>query len=178
MNRIVTTSVTKFVALAILLTGLLATSAHAQSFGAKPGAWETTVTVSGLSIPPEVLAKMPPDRRAMVEQKLAENGGGTPTVRKTCVTKENMEKGFLSRNQDPNCKVTVVSQTATKIVMTNVCTGEAASTGTMSFEAKTPESVVGNVDQDRQGRKVHVTILGKWLGASCDGIAPMPTKGG
>lgn len=151
-------------------------STHAQSFGAKPGAWETTVTMSGMTIPPEVLAKMPPDRRAIVEQQLSANGGQS-TVRKSCITKEDLAKGF-NPNPNSSCTVQTVSQTSTKLVMTTSCTAPVASTGTMSWEAKTPESVVGNVDQDASGRKIHINIVGKWLGSSCEGIPPRTGKGG
>jgi hypothetical protein len=149
---------------------------HAQTFEAKPGAWENSVTMSGLAIPPEVLAKMPPDRRAIVEQQMSANGGQT-TVRKMCVTKDDMEKGFM---QSPNssCTVETVSKTSTKLLMKTTCTAPVSSTGTMSWEAKSPESVVGNIDQETGGRKVHINIVGKWLGASCEGIPPRTRSGG
>jgi hypothetical protein len=148
--------------------GLLAVDASAEGFGAKPGAWENTVTTSGLTIPPEVLAKMPPDRRAMVEQQLSANSGQSQ-VRRVCITKEKLEQGFTP-SANSSCTVQTVSRTASKMVMTTTCTSPVPSTGTMTWEAKSPESVVGSVDQDVQGRKVHITVVGKWLGASCDGI--------
>jgi hypothetical protein len=149
--------------------GLVGVDAAAEGFGAKPGAWENTVTTSGLTIPPEVLARMPPDRRAMVEQQLAANGGAQPQIRKVCITQEKLEQGFTP-SANSSCTVQTVSRTATKLVMTTTCAAPVASTGTMTWEAKTPESVVGNIDQDVSGRKVHITVVGKWLGASCDGI--------
>lgn len=156
-------------ALCLALTSLVSSAALAQSFGVKPGAWENTLTVSGLTIPPEVLAKMPPDRRAMVEQQLSANGGGQPQVHKRCVKQEDIDKGFTP-NANSSCKIDVVSRTATKMLMNTTCSSPVASTGTMSWEAKSPELVVGNIDQDVSGRKVHIGVVGKWLGASCDGI--------
>ena len=55
--------------------------------------------------------------------------------------------------------------------MKTTCTAP-PSTGTMTWEAKSPESVVGSIDQEQGGRKVHIAVVGKWLGASCDGIEP------
>ena len=155
------------VVLVALLVGVHA-AATAQSFAAKPGAWEMTTTMSGAIIPPDVLAKMPPERRAMVEQRMAQG-----QTRKSCVKQEDLDQDRFLR-QDSGCTVKTVTRTPTKLVMATTCTGERASTGTVTFEAKSPESVVGSIDQERSaGGRMHIGIVGKWLGASCDGIEPM-----
>ncbi len=64
--------------------------AQAESFNAKPGAWE--MTFSGLStgtmIPPDVLAKMPPEQRARIEQSMqARSGKPGSRSTKSCITK-------------------------------------------------------------------------------------------
>lgn len=162
---------------AVLATTLLtmASTAQAQSFNAKPGTWQMTTSMSGATIPPDVLAKMPSERRAMIEKKMAE--GNTPQSRKSCVRKEDLDQDHFMQSQDANCTVKTVSRSATKLVMATTCTGERPSTGTMTFEAKTPESVIGSIDQTRSnGSAFHIGIAGKWLGASCDGILSMPTK--
>ena len=108
-------------AAALALLGSSA-GACAQGFGAKPGAWENTITVSGIVIPPDVLAKMPPERRAMVEQQTGANGGrGQPQVRRTCVTKEMLEKGFTA-NPDSSCTAETVTRSSTKLAMKTTCT--------------------------------------------------------
>ena len=147
-------------------------SASAQAFDAKPGAWETTVTTSGMTIPPDMLAKMTPERRAMAEQRMAAIGAGQPQVRKSCVRQADLEKGFVPPPQ-VGCTVETVSRTSTKLVMTTTCTTPVPSTGTMTWEAKTPESVIGVIDQDAGGRKIHVDVVSKWLGADCSGIEPL-----
>ena len=154
---------------------LASSAAHAESFNAKPGAWEMTTTMTGLTIPPDVLAKMPPERRAMIEKRMAD--GSAPQTRKSCVKKEDLDQDRFMQSADASCTVKTVSRTSTKLVMATTCTGERASNGTMTFEAKSPESVVGSIDQDRgNGSKFHIGIVGKWLGASCDGIAPLPSR--
>ena len=159
----------------MLLALAVASAAHAQTFNAKPGAWEMTTSMSGAMIPPDVLAKMPPERRAMIEKRMAESQ--TPQVRKSCIRKEDLAQDRFMQSTDANCTVKTVSRTPTKLTMATTCTGERASTGTMTFEAKSPESVVGSIDQERtNGGKFHIGIAGKWLGASCDGIEPRPTK--
>ena len=146
--------------------------ASAQTFNARPGVWETTVTTSGVSVPPELLAKMPPDRRALVEQKLAAIGAGQAQVRKSCVKQADLQKGFAPLPHD-GCTVRTVSRSSTKIVMATTCTTPVQSTGNMTWEAKTPESVVGVIDQDASGRKIHVDVASKWLGADCKGVEPL-----
>ena len=164
---------------ALVATAVMAvtmtSAAQAQTFNAKPGAWEMTTSMTGAMIPPDVLAKMPPERRAMIEKRMAD--GQTPQVRKSCIRKEDLAQDRFMQSTDANCTVKTVSRTPTKLTMATTCTGERASTGTMTFEAKSPETVVGSIDQERaNGGKFHIGIAGKWLGDSCDGIAPAPTK--
>ena len=149
---------------------VIATAAQAEAFAVKPGAWEMTTSMSGNVIPPDVLARMPPERRAMVEQRMAQGNGQT---RRSCMKKEDLDRDHFMRRQDADCTVRTISRSPTKLVMATTCTGERASTGTMTFEAKTPESVVGSIDQERNGSKFHIGVVGKWLGASCDGIEPI-----
>ena len=154
-----------------LALGLAASTLHAQSLNAKPGAWETTVksSMNGAVIPPEALARMPPERRAMVEKMAAE---GRSSTAKTCVKKEDLDAGRFDRQQREGCKVDVVSRSSTKVVANTTCTSP-KTTGTMSFEAKDPEHVVGVIDQQREGGgNIHIDIASRWLGASCDGIEP------
>jgi hypothetical protein len=150
-------------------------SAEAQTFNAKPGAWETTVTTSGLTIPPDTLARMPPDRRALVEQKMAAIGAGRPQVRRSCVSQADLQKGFAPPSS-ASCTVKTVSKTSTRLAMTTTCTEPVPSSGTMTWEAKTPESVIGVIDQDASGRKIHVDVVSRWLGADCTGIEPLPQR--
>lgn len=167
-------SVSRAVAFACIALAF-ASGAQAQSFNAKPGAWEMTTSMTGAVIPPEVLAKMPPERRAMIEQKMADGHGGQS--RKSCIRKEDLDQDRFMQSNDSNCTVKTVSRTPTRLVMATTCTGERASSGTMTFEARTPESVVGSIDQDRgNGSKFHIGIVGRWLGSNCDDIAPMPRK--
>lgn len=69
-------------------------AARADSLKAKPGAWEMTFTTqsSGMLVPPDVLAAMPPEQRAKVEQSMQARAG-KPTIHsvKTCITKEDLD---------------------------------------------------------------------------------------
>jgi len=146
---------------------------HAQSLNAKPGAWEMTVktNLDGSSIPPDALAKMPPERRAMIEKMMAD---GRSSVTKSCVKKEDLDSGRFGRQQREGCTVDVVTKTATKLVANTSCASP-KTTGTMSFEAKDPEHVVGVIEQSREsGGRIRIDIAGHWLSASCDGIDAVP----
>jgi hypothetical protein len=158
--------------LACVLVGAAAT-AQAQSFGAKPGAWEITTTISGLAIPPDRLAKIPPEQRAMAEKMMAERGS-QPVIHKVCVKKEDLDRDQFGRGSDPSCTRRTVTRTSTKLVQEVTCPGPPPTTSTATFEAKSGESVVGTADQQRgDGSKVHVGMVGRWLGASCDGTEAM-----
>lgn len=161
--------------------GVVASStARAEPLNAKPGAWEMTITTTGTGnvIPPEALAKMPPERRAMVEKMMGEQGGKSNTsVRKSCVRKEDLDQDrFAQGHADSACTRNTVSRTASKIVVAMSCPGNPPREGRFTFEAKTPESVVGTIDQETGGGKFHAEIKGRWLGASCDGIPDRPVK--
>ena len=73
----------------------MATSALAESFNAKPGAWEMSITTltAGTLIPPDVLAKMPPEQRAKFEQSMQARSGKPMThTSKGCVTQEDLDQ--------------------------------------------------------------------------------------
>ena len=156
----------------------IASSACAESLDAKVGTWEmtTVTTATGAIIPADTLAKMPPDRRAMVEKMMAERDGKPLTsTRKTCVKKEDLDQDRFLRQGDANCKLDVTTRTAQRLVAVRTCDGPPKSEGRMVFEAKTPETVTGTIDQTRgDSGKLHVVISGKWLAAGCEGVDPVP----
>ena len=153
----------------------MATPALADSFNAKPGAWEMSVTTlaSGSLIPPDVLAKLPPEQRAKIEQSMQARSGKPMThASKECVTQEDLDQNRMIKEENeedgPQCTTTVISKSSSKLVIERTCPAPRASTSQMAMEAKTPETIVGSIDMTRAGSgKVHVDIKGHWLGASC-----------
>src|ERR1700686_5486956 len=94
----------------------------------KEGLWEMTVThsMTGMpAIPPDTLAKMPPEHRARVEAAMKQSGMGGPTadVHKECVTREKLDKQLAfddnrkdkDKDQDTACTRTVVNATGSKL---------------------------------------------------------------
>jgi len=150
-------------------------SALAETLNAKPGAWEMSVTTltTGNPIPADVLAKMPPDERAQVETAMKARSGKPDTqVFKSCVTQKDLDQNSMIKSEgDSKCSKKIVSQSATKIVIDQVCPAPLASTGKATIEARTPERIVSVIDTAQgTGGKIHVDIKGRWLGASCEGI--------
>lgn len=148
----------------------------ADAFNVKTGAWEmtTTTVTSGTMMPPDVLAKMPPEQRAKMEATMnARAGKPTPHVMKSCVTQKDLDEDRMTKSDDDAaCTKKIISKSAIKVVMERTCAAPKPSKMTLTQEAKTPESVVVSMDmvQGASGMKVHVDMIGRWLGASCDGI--------
>jgi hypothetical protein len=98
-------------------------AARADALNAKPGAWEMTFTTqsSGMLVPPDVLAAMPPEQRAKVEQSMQARAGKPRTHSvKTCITKEDLDQHRIIKESDddePGCHTTVLSKSAGKLVL-------------------------------------------------------------
>ena len=158
----------------------MATSAMAESFNAKPGAWEmsTTNLTSGSLIPPDLLAKMPPEQRAKFEQSMQARSGKPMTLTsKDCVTQEDLDQNRIIKEEEEKkedglqCTTKVVSKSSSTLVIERTCPAPRAYTAKMMMEAKTPESIVASIDMTRaESGKVHMDIKGRWLGVSCAGI--------
>ncbi|MBU6481366.1 MAG: DUF3617 family protein [Nitrospirae bacterium] len=157
------------------ITQVMAPSALADSFNLKTGAWEMTHTsvMTGTLVPPEVLEKMPPERRAKLEQAMQARSGQPKThVSKGCLTQQDLDQNRLIKEEregeDKQCTTTIVSKSSSKLVMERKCPAPHASTSQIAVEAKTPEHVVASIDRAVEGAgKVHVDLKGRWLGASC-----------
>ena len=150
--------------------------ALADSFNAKPGAWEVTTTtlMKGMMIPAEALASMPPAQRARVEQSMQARSGKPSThMTKSCVTKADLDQNRMFKSEDEeNCKKMIISKSASKMVYEQTCTGKNAYKSTVSVESRTPEIMEASMDMVRSGGggKIHMDMKAKWLGASCAGI--------
>ena len=151
-------------------------SAFAESFNIKTGAWEMTYTsmATGVMLPPEVLESMPPERRAKLEEAMKARSSGKPRTRvhNSCITQKDLDQNRFLKGEgegETDCEVTVLSKSATKLVMERTCPAHEASYK-FSIDVKTPESVVGTVDGSVGSGKMHSDLKGRWLGASCEGI--------
>lgn len=154
--------------------------ALADSLNVRPGTWDISITTQtgGSLIPPDLLAKMPPEQRAKIEQSMQARSGKPMThTSKECVTQNDLDQNRIIKEENeneeggPQCTTTVISKSSSKLVIERTCPAPRASTSQMAMEAKTPESIVGSIDITRPGfGKAHVDIKGHWLGASCEEI--------
>jgi hypothetical protein len=146
----------------------------------KEGLWEMTVThsMSGMpaapNIPPDALAKMPPDQRARIEAMM--NGAPSTDIRKECVTKEKIEKHSAFNTNRGDCTRTVVSSTGSKLEMKFHCVEkQSSSDGTFVMEAMGSDNVKGtmhSVTNTSSGRTMNMdfTISSKYLGPDCGDV--------
>ncbi len=156
--------------------------ARAESLNVKPGAWEMTVTTvaSGMKLSPEMAANMTPAQRVQMEQMMKAREGKPHTMTvPSCVTKEDVSQDRIIKEMEEEddaaaagqCKAKVISKSSSKLVIDQFCPGPPASTGHLTIESKTPESLVATGDRNLKGSgKTHMDIKGKWLRASCEGI--------
>jgi hypothetical protein len=156
---------------------LMASCALADSFNAKPGAWEMTITTltTGMPAPPDMLTKMSPEQRAKIEAMMQARAGKPSThVYPSCITQKDLEEDRIIKESDDenHCTQQIITKSANKLVLEKRCPAPRASTSKMTMEAKTPESIVASIDmvQGSAEGKVHVDMKGHWLRASCAGI--------
>ncbi len=115
--------------------------AGAESFNAKPGAWEMSVTTvtTGNPIPADVLEALPPDKRAEIEASMKERSGKADTdTFKSCVTQQDLDQNSMIKSEsDSKCTRKVVSKSSTKIVVEQTCPPPRASTARRRSKQKT-----------------------------------------
>lgn len=171
--------------LCLIAAGLPAL-ASADKINVKTGLWETTTTtdMSGMpqtsTIPPETLAKMPPEQRARIEAVMgARNAaGGHDHKSQSCVTEKDLERGFKpDQGRESECKAvsTKVDSSSQEVHMQ--CNGQKMKgTGVFRITIRNRESYEGLMEMnmtDATGEhpinmKMH--MQGKWLSSDCGSV--------
>jgi len=157
----------------VLLAGAAWAADAPPPLDIRPGMWEgttTTETTGTPAIPPEILAKMTPEQKAMLEARM--KAGPKTTVRKHCITKEELNKGLMFGDDHGSCQRTVVSGASRKQEIRIEC-GNAGikSSGTIHVEAIDPEHVKFSVQvtsgDGSHSMKINTTGTSKWVSAPC-----------
>jgi hypothetical protein len=159
-----------------MLVALALPALAADSLQVKTGLWETTTVMqmSGLSIPADTLAQMPPAQRAQMEQMMRNMGAGAPRTHtdKSCITEKDLKEGAFRNALENNqqCKYTTVSASARHQEYTFQCTEQGhAANGRMVLDAADGSHVQGTIDVKSEGANVNIKFSSQWLGASCAG---------
>jgi hypothetical protein len=146
----------------------------------KQGLWEMTVThsMTGMpAIPPDTLAKMPPEQRAHVEAAMKQSGMGGPTadVHKECVTREKLDKQSAFSDNRKECTRTVLNSTGSKLEIKVHCEEKQSSTdATLLLEAVSFDTVKGSMQSvtNTTGRTMNMnfTFSSRYLGPACGDV--------
>jgi len=179
------------VKLILCLTVLSSFSLFAEkppALNVKAGLWEVTVTNSSNGLPPmpqDMLAKLPPEQRARIEELMKQRGmstNGNSTVVKSCVTREKIDKGlaFAAENtRDNNCTHTVVSSSPSHLEVKYHCdlTRDGKKTtleGTTSVDVSNDDSARGSSHIVTTGEggstTVDTSFSSRYLGPACGDI--------
>jgi hypothetical protein len=153
--------------------GVVAVAARADSpaLNVKPGLWEMTLHVTGLTIPEEQLARLPPEQRAKVQAMLGQ-AAQAHTV-KTCLTQEKLARGvFVPDASHPECKRTMMGNTGSALDIQVQCTlAEGAVSSSMHVEAPNPETMAAKTVMTRANQPpMTSTIDARWLAADCGDV--------
>jgi hypothetical protein len=152
------------------------------SFDVKPGLWElqTSGSSSGMpQIPPDALAKLPPDQRAIAAAMLFAiiSQASMPHSMQFCLTPEQLRQGLdLNRMGGKDCQRTVQSSSPTGLDMMVDCSAREAMSGDVHLRVVDRTTVAGTVDvragQDPNSFKIRQDLHGRWLGAACGDVKP------
>jgi hypothetical protein len=174
------------IAITLIISSLCISAAFAGDTLVRPniktGLWEVTEThtMTGMpampSIPPDALAKMTPEQRAQIEERMNSMGGGPKTTtRKDCITKEQLDKDLAFGEKRQECTRTVISSSSTMTEMKVHCQEkESTSDGTFKIEALSSENVKGTVRMviNSHGRPMNMNFdfISKYLGPACGDV--------
>jgi hypothetical protein len=137
----------------------------------KPGQWESTmsvVTTGAPPIPSDVLARMTPEMRAKMEERLK----GKPIITKSCVKQEDLDKPLTMGHDDKACSRKLISSSSSKQEIHVECSREKTkSSGTILIEAMNSENVKGTVQMtsttaDRT-MNIDSSFTAHWIGPTC-----------
>lgn len=174
----------------LLVAGLLAAGAAAGAQTLKPGLWQITHDTQGsgemaqaMTEMRKQMAAMPPEQRKMMQDMMAKQGMQIPSaapgggmVVKICMTREMVDRNAIP-SQQGDCRTTQQSRSGSTMKVAFACTnppsrgeGEVTIASPEAYSSKM--SVTTTVEGKPQKMDMHTS--GKWLGADCGAVKPMP----
>ena len=160
-----------------LVPVLAAGTAAAAPLDVKLGLWETTsiTHMSGIPIPADALANMPPAQRAKLEAMMSARQAqpGRNHTSKSCVTQADLDRPFQSPERAAEkCTQTVVNSSATQAEYKIQCSGSSAHQGVMHIEALSREQVKESFTMNAGNGTVSSEGSSRWLSADCGTVKP------
>jgi hypothetical protein len=148
-----------------------------QPLNVRVGLWEVSTTVSSngqMPIPADLLARLTPEQRARMEERMKANSAGKTrtTTHKNCLTKEKLDRGDTFSEDRKTCTETLVTSTSSTVEVRVVCENEGVkSNGTFHIDALNPENIKGSIHMVAAGgnhsMNMSSTFTGKWIASSC-----------
>lgn len=149
----------------------------------KPGLWESTSKIgdSRMQQAMAMLQNLPPEQRKMMEGAMAKQGvsmnadGGVQA--KVCVSKEMAEMNQLPMQQRGTCTYQHGPLVGSTMKFSFSCTNPTASgEGSVTFagDSSYDGSMLVKSNATGQAEAVNVQTSGRWLGADCGAVKPMP----
>jgi len=141
----------------------------------KTGQWQTTMTPQSsgqLPIPDELAKRLTPEQIAKVQAAMQERNG-KPTVYKSCLTKDQLDKPFdLGDEKTKSCTHTVITSSGNKQDIRIDCSSQGMkASGTVKIEAVSSESIKGTMEMaitnGEHTMNSNTTFTSKWVGAAC-----------
>jgi len=168
-------------------TALLGAAAQAQTH-IRPGLWEEQITIksdnpqanAAMAQMQEKLASMPPEQRAAVEKMMASHGmgaGGAPNTVRTCITKEQVERGFTP-DAGGRCQHTNVARSGNVTQFDFTCTsahGDVSGHGQLTEMSDTAFTMTSAADvvTKTSSMRTQTDIAGRFVSSDCGDVKPV-----
>lgn len=154
----------------------------------KLGLWETKTQhqMGGMgnvpalpAIPPETLAKMPPEQRARVEAMMKGRAAGAlgGMITKTCITREQLDNPMAFSRGDHSCTQKVISSSSSRWQVRIDCNENSHKmTGNLTVERIDSTHIKGNMVA-KGGMEEHpvdmkMSFESTWLSTDCGKVKP------
>jgi hypothetical protein len=147
-----------------------------QPLNIRAGLWEVTTTCAAskdVAVPSTLLEKLTRDQRARIEERIqaSKSDAVKTTIKNQCLTREQLQRGFLFRPDDKSCTWTLLTSTSNKVQIRGDCVDQGFKTeARFQIEAVTPEEAEGSLQFSTNGRNIPATtstLKAKWIGPRC-----------
>lgn len=150
---------------------------NVQPLKVKAGLWEVTTTSAAskdVVLPAALLEKLTPEQRARIEERIqaSRSDAVKTTIKKRCLTREQLRRGMLFRPEGESCTWTLLTSTSSKVEMRGDCVDQGFKTeARLRIEALSPEEADGSLQFLTNGENrtpaTTSTFKAKWIGPRC-----------